>query len=259
MQSSKHQNKIMRKLKFVKVHFLRNPTIGYLSMCNLDKNAMGQLLNMFKFLNFQCAKYLIDCWDNGLYKWNELFVDHTANCHRMLIHFVCSYGNEQAILHILNIYAEKGLDVECRDARERLPIRYLCCCDSFVTFNRIIDIYVERNLDLECVMSDGRTLLHLLCSNGPEQSIKRMVLLYIERNYDLERKTLGHNNALKFICRFKNMGTIKFIIDVYHQQKLSLNDANGPSLETFLNANFNLNGNRVIHMYLNSLEMEVFV
>lgn len=154
--------------------------------------------------------------------------------------------------------------MECRGTSEWLPIQQLCHDSSLDAINRIIDIYIERNLDLECVMSDGWTLLHLLCAHkGPEQPIKRMTLLYIDRKYNLEREiTKKRFDALIFVCRNKSMCTIKFMIDMYIQQKIFSKKAYRKSsalLERHMNANPLLNGKRVMHMYLNSLEMEVFV
>lgn len=47
------------KKKFVKNDFLNNLTIGYLSTCDLDWEAITQLLNVLEKLDFSCAKYLI--------------------------------------------------------------------------------------------------------------------------------------------------------------------------------------------------------
>lgn len=259
VRALKCQNEMMTKQKFDKNHFLKTPTVSYLSTHNLDRDTMGQLLNMWKNLDFQCAKYLIDCWDNGMYEWDDMFMcKYLDNC-EMLIHFVCKYGDERAILYMLDIYAKKGLDVEPKSDSEWLPIHYLCCHGTDGSINRIIDIYIERKLDLECVMSVGWTLLHLLCRHGPEQSIKRMTLLYVERNYNLNKMTLRCVPAIGFVCRNKSMDVIKFMIDIYYRQKLSLGETSVVTLEAHMNANPLLNGNRVMNMYLNSLEMEVFV
>lgn len=109
VQLLKSQNEMLRKQKFDRDRFSRIPTVSYLSTCNLDRDAMGELLNMLKKLDFSCIQYLIDCWVNGLYKWDDLFVDHIADGHHhMLIHYVCACGNEQAILYMLDIYAKRG-------------------------------------------------------------------------------------------------------------------------------------------------------
>lgn len=89
-----------------------------------------------------------------------------------------------------------------------------------------------------------------------------MTLLYIGRNYNLDRGlTTEYVNALVFVCKNRSMNAIKFMIDIYSQQKLSLRGAyevSGISLERYINSNPQLNNKRIMIMYLNSLEMEVF-
>lgn len=302
LESHIEQTKSVRKI-FNKKSFMKNPTVDYLSVCKLDRVATEQLLNMMSNLDFSCTKYLIDLWVKCLYDWNDVFTDYSLKNGKMLIHFVCKHGCEEAVLYILDIYAKKDLDLECETKSgwnpiyllcryrtntprtidrildiyteknldleskydgEWPPIRLLCRYGTSQTIDRILNIYAEKNLDLECVMTDGWTLLHLLSYYGPEQSIVRMGTLYVERNYNLEQKTPLGNNPLHFVCKNKTMYAIKFMIDTFVQQKLSLDGVNGESLEACINANPHLNNNnnnnkRVMCMYLNTLETEIFI
>lgn len=100
------------KITFNLNDFLHTPTVGYLTMCNLNRDAMDLLLNIRERLNCSCAKYLIDCWNNGLYKWDDTFMDKPNGCYIQLIHFACKYWCEEAVLYVLDIYNTRNLNLE---------------------------------------------------------------------------------------------------------------------------------------------------
>lgn len=55
------------------------------------------------------------------------------------------------------------------------------------------------------------------------------------------------------------MYAIKFMINVFVRQKLSLNGVNGLLLDAYINANPHLNNKYVVCMYSNNLETEIFI
>lgn len=126
----------------------------------------------------------------------------------------------------------------------------------------MLDIYIVRNWNLEDVSGGGWTLLQLLCGFGRDgESIKRMTNVYIERNYDLGRVTKDNYNALHFACRYCDMNTIKYMIDIFLDEKMVSEKRIFKTYENLLNSNLNLNigGKKCIWAYLNSIEVKVFI
>lgn len=93
---------------------------------------------------------IFDLWDDGLYQWEDMFMNFISGKYKMLIHYVCCCGDEQAILYILDIYANKKLNVEITGGNKCLSIHFLCMYSSSNAINRMIDIYIERNLEVVC-------------------------------------------------------------------------------------------------------------
>lgn len=256
------------KITFNLGDFLRIPTVNYLSICNLDRVAMELLLNIREGLNYPCAKYLIDCWINGLYKWDDKFMDKQNGSNIQLIHFACKYWCEEAVLYLLDVYEEKNLDLECGDRFEMYPIQLLCSVGTCRIIGRILDIYIGRNLNLERVLSGKDkdkgiwSLLHIVCMKGRDiQIIKYMTNMYIENNYDLGHETNNGCNALHFICRKTGMETIKFMIDVFVEKKIIFERKDVSTFGRLMNSNCKLdaNGKKCMDAYLNNVETEIFV
>lgn len=253
------------KITFDKNNFLCNPTVDYLSTCKLNRVSIHLLLNITDQLDFSCSKYLIDCWNYGLYDWKDTFMDPRAGvgARVQLIYFVCNYWCEEAILYILDIYEEQNLDLNCGDCETLYPIEILCIYGTQRTINRILDIYIARNLNLEDVSGGGLTLLQFLCTNErcDIPTMGRVTNIYIERNYDLERETKDKFNALHLVCKDGNMGTIKYLIDIFVERQLILKKEKYTSLNSLLDSNYDLdvNGKKCMWAYLNSMEVNVFV
>lgn len=243
-------------------NFLQNPSVGYLEKCNLDqdRDAMDSLLNIWSKLDFPCGKYLIGHWINELYNWEDYFLDNIVRNRKMLIHFICRYGCTQSIEHILNIYIEKKLDLGCKTDNGWTPFTLLfrhCLTD---TINRVLDICIGKNLHLKYKTANKLTPLMLVCFCGCEQVIQHMINLYVDRDYDLDEKSKRGKNFLNIVCEFRHGSIIKFVIDVCVEKNLSFcyRDIRPVTIEQSLNANEHLK-NRVMHMYLNCLETDVFV
>lgn len=184
------QTKSVQKI-FNKNNFMNNSTVEYLSVCKLDRDALCELLNMLPKLDFPCVKYLIDLWAKGLYKWNETFSDYLPNTpDKMLIHFLCKYGCEEAVLYMLDICTEKNFDLECETNCKWKPIHFLCKHGTPQTINRILDIYLEKNLDLECENNIGWKPIHILCRYKTPQTIKRIMDIYVEKRLSCQIDTI---------------------------------------------------------------------
>lgn len=147
LESCIEQIKCMR-FPFDEYYFRKNPTVDYLTMCDLSGDDVEELLNMLPKLDFPCTKYLIDRWIEGWHKWNEKFYDDVSNNNKILIQFVCKYGCKEAVLYILDIYVEKNLNLEHKTKNGWLPIHLLCRHGTPRTIKRIIDIYVEKQISL---------------------------------------------------------------------------------------------------------------
>lgn len=268
-----------KKIKFCKDTFLSNPTVEYLSMCDLDNDAMHVIIKECRIPNISCVKYLIDCWDQGMRDWNETFVTSDGKVNLFL--HLCKNGHKETVEYILDIYIRNNFDLECKSSTGYTPLFYMCMNKSkcYSAINRLLDIYIERNLDftyetpkgcallnvvcrycgetliervldiciekgidLQHKSNDGWTPLHTLCSCGPLYSIKRVAYLYHERNYDLNCKTKNGFNFLQIVCRFNTMRPIKFMIDFYVEKALDLNCVldGVMGLREILNANTHL-------------------
>lgn len=254
----------MHPITFDEKDFLRSLKVSYLSMCILDEKAIGTLLDMWEKLDFSCAKYLIDCWDNrGLYCWDRMFTNKNTYNHQALIHYVCARGCEQTIMYILNIYVEKNLNLRIENGYGYTPLHILCSRDFPKIIHYVLDIYVERNWDLECITKImGYSVLMMLPKCSSVQLIERMVNIYVERNYNLERTSLSDGlNCLHIFCKYGKMPSIKFIIDVFVKYNLHLKGNTCLTLENMIQTNIRLDNKNAIClcMYLNSIYANTFV
>lgn len=254
--------KLVNPIIFNEKDFERFPTVNYLAMCDLDEQAINTLFNMLHILDFSCVKYLIDCWDNGMYKWDRMFTDRKTGYCRALIHSVCSRGCERSIMYILNIYMKKDLDLRIVTSVGLTPLHILCYHDHSKIIHYVLDIYVERGWDLECVANNnGRTILMSMHNCSSVQLVKRVVNIYIERNYDLERVTTNKGpNCLHILCENGTMPIVKFIIDVFVKKKLRLNNSAYRTLDAIIRSNSRLNNKNVniLCMYLKSTCVQEF-
>lgn len=234
VQTLKIQNKILLGQKFVTGYFMNNRTLEYLEKCSLNREAVCRLLNIIERLDFSCTKYLIDCWTNGLYDWNEKFFDVTHKRDKTLIQFVCGrcYGSildhnhVETILYILNIYDERNLNL-CENMSGMTLMHMLCGCGESRTINRILDIYVGKNLDLERVDDDNKmTPLHLLCRYGDFQTINRMIDICVEKNLNLAPETKQGNTPLYLSCVSGMTHIIKRMVRLYNERGYNLQHVN---------------------------------
>lgn len=200
-------------------------SVEYLAMCNLDFNAIFELMNMCEELNSSCVKYLINCYINGQFDWYEKFYDLRNHMYGDLIYFICRHARTEIVIYILKIYDENNLGV-----------------------NRI---------------SNGYTLIYILCQKGNTAEINYMLDIYVKKNLDLEMSVNGRVNPLMDLCYHGKPQTIKRIFDIYIEKKLNLNCViyNGLGCINLLDenrvANYGLKKN-TMQMYFLSLEKDVF-
>lgn len=244
------------KIKFDNSYFLNNQTVEYLQACDLDYEARCTLLGNFTNLCFVCTKYLIRCWTNGTYDWNEKY-QFGSDIYNFA-HFVGRKGNETVVKYFLDICIVKNLDLEQKTENgvSLLQIFYVNA-NYYRIIDHVIDIWIGNNLDMYSPTQDGNTFLHKLCTYGTYKQIKRVVNVYIEKNYNLGHKNLGGKNCLQ-LCFINNRSSvlIKFMANTYVEQKISICDSN----QTFLKYVSPLErGSLALCLYLKCLEKDIFV
>lgn len=243
--------------------------VEYLQMCSLDYTARSALFNAN--LDFPCSKYLIDCYDQGLYNLNEVFnVD--INSYNLLL-MITARGCYEAIVYILDICVRKNLDMEYLIANKYgrstkyTSLLNLCSnrhptvIDNYsILMNRMLDIYVERNLNIFFKSTNGWTIVHLVSHRGNLHLVKRVVQLHNTQIRVLKIKTDDGLNCLQIACLYGHMEVIRFMIDIFVEKNFDLecvNKKDNRTLIQLLDSNKKLK-NKTLQMYLNSLERNVY-
>ena len=108
-------------------------------------------------------------------------------------YYICKYGTPKIINRFLDIYIEKGFDLECQDKWK--PIHYICIDGSTQLINKILDIYLDKGFNLQC----KNIPLHYICRYGKLELIKRIINIYIEKNLDIHLKTYNEDDYLSFL------------------------------------------------------------
>lgn len=124
--------------------FCLNKTVEYLKAYKLTHDDLSKLLNNIKSLDFSCVKYLIDCYDQGIYDRNEKFVH--SDLELLPIHYICQNGTPEAVFHLLDVYVKNNWDLECETSNKWKPIHFICRYQNSELVSRILDIYLEKKL-----------------------------------------------------------------------------------------------------------------
>ena len=109
----------------------------------------------------------------------------------MPIHHVCRYSTPEIIKYTLDIYIEKGLNLECKTAKDGyVPIHIICQCSTHEMIKYILDIYIEKGLNLECKTSNGYTPIKIINEYSTPETKMYISKIYndIGLNYTIERK-----------------------------------------------------------------------
>lgn len=213
------------KMPFNMGNFLNNQTVEYLETVCLDYNARKQILMNCAKLNFSCGKYLIDCYLDGIYEWDENIELYS---HLQTIPFNCMmcWCNEKIVLYLLNMCVEKKFVHALTFTNHHgmmCSIHHLSVRGNTNMINRILDIYIKYNLNFECKTSHGF-------------------------------------KAIDYILRFGTLQTIKRIIDIYVEMSLFFDNSKiGPSLHSFLEKNIHPNVKFVMGMYLNEVLVTEYI
>lgn len=194
--SRKKIKPLENKMPFDPKYFWTNQTVEYLETVCLDYNARKQILLDCIKLNFSCAKYLIDCYLNGIYDWSER-VDF--NCYTWAIPFnhIIFCCSEPIILYLLDMCIEKKLTpiLTHKCSKKTCSIHYLIGRRITNIVNRTLDICIEHNLDLECKSEYGFRAIDLICMYESYQPIKRIIDIYMEKGL------LSHDAVSRQILR----------------------------------------------------------
>lgn len=174
-------------------------SVEYLRLCNLDYRSLEILFNMCEKLDFSCIKYILDCYDEGKYDWNENYIDERTFSNKQPIHFICTYGSEQAMLYVLNLYMKNNLSLDCTDDNKMQPIHFICSNGSWQTIKYILDIYVEKNFDIECEDKYGMKPINYLCDFGSWTSIKYILDIYTKKNLSFDQDVENNKTVQKIL------------------------------------------------------------
>lgn len=263
--SNKADKSNIIKIKFDDYYFSIFPSVNYLTMCDLNYEARFKLLHMFGSIDFLCALYLIDCWTDGLYDWDEKY-DYDEDSYNFA-HFVGRGGNESLVKYFLDRCIMKNLDLEQKTGRGITLLQMfnynLSCCKIW---DHVINTWIEKNLDMYNLTSydlklyksvGGDTFLSNLCRGGTFQQIKRVTTVYVKRKYDLGHKNMYGKNCFQIACKYNSNASVKFMADTYVKQKLSLCKQN-QTIDQVYQIRNHVPNSTAISMYLKCLEKDIY-
>lgn len=100
---------------------------------------------------------------------------------------IFSECSEEIVMYLLNTCVEKNfIEVLIRkgiyDVR---PIHLVILTENKRAIVRMLDIYDEYGLDLECVTSSGHSPLSLICSRGIPSLIKYIIDIHVKKGFSL--------------------------------------------------------------------------
>lgn len=164
-------------------YFWSNQTVEYLKSSLLDHQARTEILLECSKLNFPCVKYLIDCYLDGTYNWDEKIYCEFFTW-AIPFNYILFQCHEHIILYLLNICVEKNFThVLIHEGHHKTcSIHYLSCCRNIIIVNRVLDICIENGLDICCETESGYRVIDYLCLRETCQPIKRIIDFYVERD-----------------------------------------------------------------------------
>lgn len=196
--------------------FLRDKTVEYLKTHYLNRSARCKLLLSLNELDISCVLYLLDCYKNGIYRWNEVFL--VNNELRKAINLICMCGSTETITVLLNMVMD-GKEIFLETNTDGIPImiHFICKYQQPVSVNRILDIYLEKEFNLECVTDHGSTPFHLICCYQNSQLVNRMLDIYLEKGLDLKKQNKNGDTPIDLI--FKHQSSLKTrVLKIYAEK-----------------------------------------
>lgn len=126
---------------FIHNYYKENTKAHYLRMCNLTYGDRKKIFTMCgsrkRSIDDECMKYIIECYKNGTFSWDETFDNICELTYCNPIQIICKYCSVKIILCMLVAYEKYCLDVDC----------YPCPENSHVGYGSNLHVWKRINFD----------------------------------------------------------------------------------------------------------------
>lgn len=175
-------NKIVFKSNIIAFdigYFLKNQTIEYLKMFDLDRGGLFDICMNLHMINSQCIKYLIDLHLDGTYKYDK----HPSRNHGCTTPFLCGIfrlSNEEVISYLLNMCIEKDF-IKVLDLIENgnTPLMSVCKFGTLQTIKCCIDFFAEKGLRLESKSKSKNKTLEYFVHTNTNPLVNTVMYMYL--------------------------------------------------------------------------------
>lgn len=220
-----------------------NYGIGYLKEC---KNTWVMRFELFKLLkdkklDFQCVKYLIDCYNSEEMKqsyWEEQF--NLGECTLTPVHIICKYGNFQIIKYVLdNIKLGIDIEREISHNNNKYNLMQILCIerkyfreDTDKILCCMLDIYDSHNLNFECKTHDkhAQSLIALIGGNYylSTDTFKYALDIWNRRGLFSEMVYIdgNKNTLLHILCDGNKWKEIRYVYDILVERNIDFANTN---------------------------------
>lgn len=218
-------------------YFINNNAIDYLKECDLTLDDREKIFNWCNIERYgskrsfcpkytECIKYMLDCYGEKKYNWNERFNQCIYGAKSTPLNLIYFSSNVELILYMLDICDRCNLSPACDtfwygDGNVTI-LEYYCsmlkwnkCKNAddnmwiVKIFNRVLDVYIKQNIcfdyGYEYSVSDVRLfrfgiyngyghcgLMRYAISSNHLQIAKRVMDVYLERNIEFDIMTHEH-------------------------------------------------------------------
>lgn len=222
---------ITDKKQFNYRYFINHGTVDYLKECDLTQDDRGKIFDRcgakrlgskhsFCPKYIECIKYMLDCYGERKYNWNERFDRGVRQLKLPPLELVYFSENVELILYMLDVCDRCNLSPACYtfwygDADVSI-LEYYCSMLEWnkyanaddnmwivKIFNRVFDVYIKQNIcfDHEYEYDDRAAhlfrfgiyndyghcgLMRYAISSNNLQIAKRVMDVYLERNIEFD-------------------------------------------------------------------------
>lgn len=255
--------------KFSWKTFSNNMTIDYLEKCNLTCADRKQIFEMFdeKIFDSNCIKYMIDCYGERKYVWDEYF-DYIWNGTKETMEpmqYVYKSSNVELILYMLDVCDRCNLSIVC----DVFWCENNCVCpfEYFCYMHRYMHRHVNINMNVSDVQISQLVLTIL----------NRMLDIFIKKNIGFGKGSIYGSNCrdslnpeeidytpypiLQCVIMTNNCALIKRSLDAYADQNIKFDFR---TLSSYLSLdwvdikNYDSRTKMCIYKYYMSLEQDIF-
>lgn len=159
--------------------FLRKMSVRYLTMCDLDRNAIQKIIGICEKLDYPCMKYLIKI-TIGCTLYTGTYYNCESNSYKRLFEILHSRGCWNMLLDILKNFCED------RDMENAVCLASLLIVDCTDNTNSVLDICIKYDFDFEYKTARARPFIHLVSERCSMHAIKRIIDFYVWKKLDLD-------------------------------------------------------------------------